>query len=149
MFDLVGIENINPNCDKCHGKGYYAYDENHAKICELCCPHDRGWQELKGSTYNMNRHKEMCMRGCGTLRDTEKNQAMISAMSDKLKDSVDILTDTYIFQLGYWITVCRWCKKDIVVDHDESDPVCNNLECVRQRHEKAAHPKEMNLGEKW
>lgn len=29
----------NKKCEKCHGRGSYMYDENHAKPCEVCCTH--------------------------------------------------------------------------------------------------------------
>lgn len=55
-------------CPKCGGSGHYAYDDNHAKICEVCCPHDQGWFELK--EHYGNRNGQMCCkRGCGFTRE--------------------------------------------------------------------------------
>lgn len=55
-------------CPKCHGAGRYAYDENHSKVCEVCCPHDWGWWVL-GEHYGKNSGKLCCKRGCGMLKE--------------------------------------------------------------------------------
>jgi hypothetical protein len=57
---------INPICPKCRGSGWYAYDENHGKPCELCCSHDQGWwplTELHGKPGHW-----ACLSGCGETR---------------------------------------------------------------------------------
>ena len=61
-----------PKCVKCNGTGSYAYDENHGKICEACCPHDQGWFQLT-EHYETKNGKWACRRGCGELRDEPHN----------------------------------------------------------------------------
>ena len=56
-------------CPKCGGKGWYSYDDNHGKPCELCCPHDNGWFELR-EHYGERNGKFACGAGCGEVRDT-------------------------------------------------------------------------------
>ena len=56
------------DCPKCHGTGSYMYDENHGKPCELCCPHDEGYWQLK-EHYGDNNDKWACKRGCGHIVD--------------------------------------------------------------------------------
>lgn len=55
-------------CPKCNDTGWYAYDHNHSKVCEACCPHDKGWWELQ-EHYGKNNGKLCCRRGCGATRD--------------------------------------------------------------------------------
>jgi len=55
-------------CPKCAGKGFYAYDDNHSKPCEVCCPHDQGWWRL-GKDYR-DAGKWCCRRGCGLICDS-------------------------------------------------------------------------------
>ena len=59
-----------PVCDVCKGKGLYAYDENHAKPCEYCCKHDKGWWELTPmfEHYEAGKDNSCCLAGCGTMR---------------------------------------------------------------------------------
>lgn len=58
-----------PDCTKCGGSGCYAYDHNHGKICEVCCPHDQGrW--LLTEHYGGNNGKWCCKRGCGQVWET-------------------------------------------------------------------------------
>ena len=59
-------------CTKCNGTGWYAYDHNHSKVCEMCCDHNKGWWELTEgySGYIEGRDNRCCLNGCGTmLRD--------------------------------------------------------------------------------
>ena len=65
----------NPTCKKCGGSGTYMYDNNHGKICELCCPHDQGWHEVtEGFTgYKKGADNAVCKAGCGTMRRDIKN----------------------------------------------------------------------------
>lgn len=56
-------ENAKPDCQKCCGTGNFMYDHNHAKICDLCCKHDRGfWFLTEGYAYAGN---WCCIAGCG------------------------------------------------------------------------------------
>lgn len=60
-----------PDCKRCGGTGWRAYDKYHAKVCEFCCPHDQGWWEL---THQFDGYREgmvtlCCRRGCGETRD--------------------------------------------------------------------------------
>ena len=57
----------NKPCPKCGGSGSYMYDHNHAKICEVCCPHDQGWWQLGEEYHDVG--KWCCRRGCGFIRD--------------------------------------------------------------------------------
>ena len=63
-----------PTCTKCNDTGWYACDHNHKKVCDACCPHDKGWWELTDSYqgYKEGEDNRCCIRGCGTmLRDLE------------------------------------------------------------------------------
>ena len=60
-----------PNtCIKCNGNGWYAYDHNHSKPCEICCQHSEGWWELK-EHYGTNNGKYACKSGCGETIEPE------------------------------------------------------------------------------
>lgn len=61
----------NTSCPKCHGKGYYHYDENHGKPCELCCPHNQGRWQLSKVHGAQNAGKWACRAGCGRVWDVE------------------------------------------------------------------------------
>jgi len=58
------------SCKKCNGVGSYSYDENHGKICEVCCTHDQGWWELTEfyAGYEEGKDNRCCQKGCGTLK---------------------------------------------------------------------------------
>jgi len=59
------------DCKKCSGKGHYVYSTYgtpHSKICEDCCPHDKGWWLLE-EHYGEDNGKVCCLRGCGTTRE--------------------------------------------------------------------------------
>lgn len=51
-------------CSKCKDTGGYMYDENHGKICEVCCPHTGGWWVLR-EHYGKDNGKFCCLGGCG------------------------------------------------------------------------------------
>lgn len=57
-------------CKKCNDTGWYQYDHNHAKVCEACCKHDRGWWQLgeHHAGYKAGEDNLCCDAGCGTLR---------------------------------------------------------------------------------
>ena len=58
-----GIRDANPSCAKCHGVGSYSYDENHGKLCELCCGHRSGPYEFHDEAREyLNGY---CSDGCG------------------------------------------------------------------------------------
>lgn len=75
------LKGRNPNCPQCHGKGTYFYDEIHSTICNLCCPHDKGFWQLKVDYKDGKRlsdeeqfwgnraGKYNCFIGCGFLKD--------------------------------------------------------------------------------
>ena len=56
------------NCKKCKDTGWYAYDENHSKVCEACCKHDQGYWLLK-EHYGESNDKFCCKAGCGDIKD--------------------------------------------------------------------------------
>ena len=56
-------------CHRCGGAGSYSYDHNHAKICEVCCPHGKGWWKLDDEGYGDKGGMWCCLAGCGTVRD--------------------------------------------------------------------------------
>lgn len=56
-----------PNCPKCGGTRLYRYDENHATICDQCCPHERGWWQLPDEGYGDLSGLWCCKIGCGTV----------------------------------------------------------------------------------
>ena len=59
------------DCPKCHGAGWYAYDENHSRPCEVCCKHDSGhW--LLGEEY-ADKGKWAC-RLCGNILAERANK---------------------------------------------------------------------------
>jgi hypothetical protein len=53
-----------PDCPRCKGTGWYAYDHNHSTVCNLCCTHHEGWWLLK-EHYGENNGKWCCCAGCG------------------------------------------------------------------------------------
>lgn len=58
-------------CDKCNGKEWYMYDENHATRCEVCCDHSQGYFQLTENHGAVNAGKWCCRKGCGRiLKDT-------------------------------------------------------------------------------
>lgn len=134
-LNLENIRGVNMNCEKCKGKGYYYYDEIHGKICELCCPHDAGWDRLS-RYFGQKNEMEICKRGCGTERSTPENEALRKATVDYLSFSTDTIADTAIFQTGQFIVKCRYCDKWCVIPDNRSDKSCNRLDCVREREKK-------------
>lgn len=60
-------------CQKCHGTRWYAYDENHSKICEFCCPHDQGVWKLE-KYYGDHNGMYCCVAGCGTIWKTPEDR---------------------------------------------------------------------------
>lgn len=54
-------------CCRCGGDGWYAYDENHGKPCEVCCAHDVGWWQLPEEGYG-DRGGMWACRACGEVR---------------------------------------------------------------------------------
>lgn len=52
-------------CPRCNGTGFYSYDENHIKPCEVCCRHDRGWFPLTEAHGRPGMHA--CGAGCGAI----------------------------------------------------------------------------------
>lgn len=67
-------------CNKCYGRGWYMYDENHGARCDACCTHSKGWFKLKDH-HSDNNGKFCCVEGCGTLTnsDPELQEAIIIA----------------------------------------------------------------------
>jgi hypothetical protein len=67
----------NPECLRCHGRLWYAYDHNHKTICHDRCPHDQGWWQLTEGHGNPGWW--CCRAGCGksfpTLAEAEANAA--------------------------------------------------------------------------
>jgi hypothetical protein len=57
-------------CAKCNGTGWYQYDHNHSKVCEVCCKHDKGFWELE-EHYGEDNGKLCCLNGCGFTKDKE------------------------------------------------------------------------------
>lgn len=56
-----------PNCPKCTGTGWYSYDHNHGKPCEVCCTHPEGWWKLTEHHGASDEKYAACYRpGCGT-----------------------------------------------------------------------------------
>lgn len=62
-------------CPKCHGTKGYMYDENHGKICEVCCDHDGEWWLLK-KHYGKNNGKMCCGKGCGFVRNPTEDEKL-------------------------------------------------------------------------
>ena len=58
-------------CKKCNDTGFYMYDETHSKVCEVCCPHNCGFWELK-EHYGNDNSKLCCSLGCGFVKDKEE-----------------------------------------------------------------------------
>ena len=54
-------------CKSCSGKGWYSYDKNHSKVCEVCCTHDEGFFVL--SDLYANAGDLCCMNGCGFTKE--------------------------------------------------------------------------------
>lgn len=57
-------------CKKCNDTGWYPYDHNHSKVCNVCCKHDQGWWELTEhyAKYEEGKDNACCKAGCGTMR---------------------------------------------------------------------------------
>jgi hypothetical protein len=67
-----------PKCKVCKDTGWYAYDENHSKVCDACCKHDQGWWELTEGYmgYKKGMDNACCRAGCGTMRrDLKKGES--------------------------------------------------------------------------
>jgi hypothetical protein len=73
-------------CPKCNNTGWYAYDHNHSKVCEVCCTHTDGWWKLEehygesngrdeslitGSSKSSLNAKYACKTGCGVVKAYE------------------------------------------------------------------------------
>lgn len=56
------------SCEKCHGKGFYNYDESHSQPCEVCCKHSNGFWKLE-KHYGKDNNKFACRNGCGFVKD--------------------------------------------------------------------------------
>jgi len=55
----------NPDCEKCHGEGWYQYTTTgtpHSKPCEECCEHEGA---PFPDTANGNPERFYCAAGCG------------------------------------------------------------------------------------
>ena len=53
------------SCVKCNGTGWYSYDHNHSKPCEVCCLHDQGVWLLTEHYHNAGMW--CCKAGCGEV----------------------------------------------------------------------------------
>jgi hypothetical protein len=57
-------------CKTCAGKGFFHYDEMHARPCEDCCDHSDGFWQL--SKFHHAKYIEDgdngCCRHCGIMR---------------------------------------------------------------------------------
>jgi hypothetical protein len=93
-------------CSKCNGAGWYQYDDNHSKPCEVCCTHDKGWFLLK-DYYGVNNGKYSCVRGCGKVIDEDEKasfeaqgciQTYTGVMFDPLKPNAD---KVYLLDIGH------------------------------------------------
>ena len=63
-------EDADRPCPRCHGAGWYYYDEHHSKPCEVCCLHTVGvWQLL--NHYGGRNGSWACRAGCGATWSTE------------------------------------------------------------------------------
>jgi hypothetical protein len=62
---------MSKTCLKCNGTGWYKYDHNHGKPCEVCCLHDKGFWLLK-EHYGNDNGKLCCLKGCGYTKEAEK-----------------------------------------------------------------------------
>ena len=56
-------------CPRCGGAGWYKYDSNHGKPCEVCCDHGRGWWQLPTEGYGDHAGWWCCKAGCGEVRE--------------------------------------------------------------------------------
>lgn len=54
-------------CVKCHGTGWFNYDDNHATVCNACCTHDKGRWLLthQYAGYKKGHFCLCCLNGCG------------------------------------------------------------------------------------
>jgi len=72
------MDNVKPksDCPRCGGTGWYMYDYNHNKPCELCCAHDKGWWKLTKyyDGYRPGEKTYACTVGCGTLKHELKKK---------------------------------------------------------------------------
>lgn len=66
-------------CRKCKDRGWYGYDDNHAKICEDCCVHSLPrWLISEGQSGYRDGHDTWCCgNGCGTTFTEEFNGDVI------------------------------------------------------------------------
>lgn len=95
-------------CPKCHGTGSYQYDENHGKICEVCCKHDKGFLELQGH-YGADNGKMCCKAGCGYTRTKTQSDLETELSVDKNKEE-HIHKYEYINIGGKSIIGCLGCS---------------------------------------
>lgn len=101
-------------CAKCEDTGYHRYDANHSKPCDACCPHDRGWYELK-QDFGDNNGKYACMRGCGYIITPEQKviydvrgciQTYTGVMFDPLKPDINKI---YLLDIAHALALtCRY-----------------------------------------
>lgn len=70
LKDAINFSPTKP-CPRCHGEGYYFYDETHASFCTNCCDHKNGWwtisKEYHGSSF-IDGGDNGCCRTCGLMR---------------------------------------------------------------------------------
>lgn len=73
-------------CEKCYdpvllaNTGWYMYDENHSKPCELCCRHDQGYWMLTDSHGNPG--DMCCTAGCGHTITLDEYDALFGGITD-------------------------------------------------------------------
>lgn len=69
-------------CEKCKGTGSYAYDENHGKICEVCCRHTGRHVNDTGKEDYDYLHN-VCADGCGEkLPETVPGKSLKESLAE-------------------------------------------------------------------
>ena len=66
MKKPLPLKHGKPDCPRCHGTGWWAYDHNHSQPCLRCCKHDQGfWALTEHYAGYAEGDRWCCSSGCG------------------------------------------------------------------------------------
>jgi len=83
-----------PKCKKCNDTKWYAYDENHRKICEECCKHDNGFWLLT-ENFGKNNGKLCCNAGCGFVKENDEDRIAFTSQAPEAQPNTVVVRCTH------------------------------------------------------